>query len=156
MDRAHQDAGDAQPTRSRRSLLVAALGITQIFAWGCSYYLPAVLAKPITAATGWPLTWVVGGLSIGLLVAGLISPIVGRKIQQYGGRPVLALSSVLLALGLLGIAALHPRQTELAAWLRVGRYPRPGANRLVYGFKDFLIPGPNAKSGKQRSFRPMP
>jgi hypothetical protein len=36
------------------------LVLTRIFAWGCSYYLPAVLAKPITAAPGWPLTWVVG------------------------------------------------------------------------------------------------
>jgi predicted MFS family arabinose efflux permease len=120
MDRAHQDAGDAQPTGPRRSVVVAALGVTQIFAWGCSYYLPAVLAKPITSATGWPLTWVVGGLSIGLLVAGLISPIVGRKIQQYGGRPVLALSSVLLALGLFGIGLAQNLLIYLTAWIVIG------------------------------------
>jgi MFS family permease len=120
MDRAHQDACDAQPTGPRRRGVVAALGVTQIFAWGCSYYLPAVLAKPITSATGWPLTWVVGGLSIGLLVAGLISPIVGRKIQQYGGRPVLALSSVLLALGLFGIGLAQDLLIYLTAWIVIG------------------------------------
>jgi hypothetical protein len=38
-------------------------GVAQILAWGSSYYLPAVLAKPIADDTGWPLTWVVGGLS---------------------------------------------------------------------------------------------
>jgi hypothetical protein len=33
-------------------------------------------------------------------------------------------------------------------WLRVGRYPRPGADRLVYGLKDFLISGAEGKIGK--------
>lgn len=119
MDRA-DPGGDAQQTEKRRSAVVTALGITQIFAWGCSYYLPAVLAKPITSATGWPLSWVVGALSIGLFVAGLISPIVGRTIQQYGGRAVLALSSVLLALGLVGIGLAQNLPIYLAAWILVG------------------------------------
>jgi hypothetical protein len=33
-----------------------------------------VLAKPIAENTGWPLAWVIAGLSPGLLIAGLISP----------------------------------------------------------------------------------
>jgi hypothetical protein len=41
-----------------RRVVVCALGVTQIFAWGSSYYLPAVLARPIAAETGWSLTWV--------------------------------------------------------------------------------------------------
>ena len=95
MDRA-LPGGDVQPREPRRSGVVTALGITQIFAWGCSYYLPAVFAKPITSETGWPLPWVVGGVSIGLFVAGLVSPITGRTIQQYGGRarPSLKLRSL--------------------------------------------------------------
>ncbi len=73
-----------------RALVISVLGVTQIFAWGSSCYLPAVLAKPIASDTGWSLCWVVGGLSLGLLIAGLISPWVGRAIAQRGGRPVLA------------------------------------------------------------------
>jgi uncharacterized membrane protein AbrB (regulator of aidB expression) len=53
---------------SRRAV-IAALGVTQILAWGSTYYLPAVLAGPIVRETHWPLAWVVGGLSLGLLVA---------------------------------------------------------------------------------------
>ena len=53
-------------------LVIPVLGVTQILAWGSSYYLLAVLARPIAADTGWPLAWVVGGLSLGLLVAGKI------------------------------------------------------------------------------------
>jgi hypothetical protein len=74
-----------------RAVVISALGVTQIFAWGTSYYLPAVLAAPIAADTGWSLTWVVGGLSLGLLTAGVISPWVGRAIARRGGRPILSL-----------------------------------------------------------------
>jgi hypothetical protein len=98
-------AADApRPSGEQRSgTVVIALGITQIFAWGSSYYLPAVLAASISSGTGWPLSWVIGGLSLGLIIAGIVSPTVGSTIQVHGGRPVLAISSILLATGLAGI-----------------------------------------------------
>lgn len=101
-------------------LIITALGVAQIFAWGSSYYLVAVLAKPIAADTGWQLTWVVGGLSLGLLAAGLVSPWVGRSIERRGGRPVLAVGAVLLSAGLalLGVAQTIP--AYFAAWLVLG------------------------------------
>ena len=93
------DPEPASGLRPGRGVVVAALGVTQILAWGSSYYLPAVLAKPIADSTGWPLPWVVGGLSLGLLAAGVVSPRVARAIARTGGRPVLVLSSVLLGAG---------------------------------------------------------
>jgi len=106
--------------RPGRSALVTAMGITQILAWGSSYYLPAVLAKPIAADTGWSMTWIVGGLSLGLLVAGLCAPTVGRMIQKHGGRPVLATSSLLLSLGLLTLALSPSLPVFLAGWIVMG------------------------------------
>ena len=100
--------------------VVSAVGLAQIFAWGSSYYLPAVLSGPIATSTGWPRTWVVGGLSLGLLVSGLASPRVGKTIEHVGGRPVLATSALLLAAGLLGLAASRSTLTYLAAWLVIG------------------------------------
>ena len=111
-------AGTARAARLR--LVVTALGIGQIFAWGSSYYLPAVLAKPIADDTGWPLAWVVGGLSLGLLVAGLVSPWVGRTIARRGGRPVLAGSAVLLAAGLVALAVARSLPVYFVAWLVLG------------------------------------
>ena len=91
--------------RRSRGATVTLLGVTQILAWGSSYYLPAVLAGAISLDTGWGLTWVVGGLSLGLIAAGLISPLVGSRIGRGFGREVLAASAVLLASGLLCIGA---------------------------------------------------
>ncbi len=102
------------------ALVVAALGIVQIVGWGSSFYFPAVLAGPIVADTGWPLSYVVGGVSIGLLVAGLISPRVGRIIDRHGGRPVLAASSILFACGLTGIGLSPVLPVYLLSWVVVG------------------------------------
>ena len=57
---------------------VHALGITQIVAWGTTLYALAVLGKPIMAETGWSSTVVFGGLTLGLLISGVISSWVGR------------------------------------------------------------------------------
>jgi len=101
-------------------VVVSALGLAQILAWGSSYYLPAVLAAPIAAETGWPLAWVIGGLSLGLLVAGLISPLVGRRIHAQGGRMVLAASAILLATGLAALALAASLPVYLGGWLIIG------------------------------------
>lgn len=100
--------------------VVPALGITQILAWGSSFYLPAVLAKPIAEETGWPLTWVIAGLSLGLLIAGLISPLVGRRIRDLGGRPVLIASALLLAAGLTTLALAPTLPVFIAGWAVMG------------------------------------
>lgn len=103
-----------------RRIVITALGIAQILAWGTSFYFPAVFAGPIVAETGWPLGVVVGGTSIGLLVAGLISPKVGRLIDLHGGRPVLLASSLFYAAGLAGIAMAPALLVYLAGWVLVG------------------------------------
>ncbi|KAB0264390.1 MFS transporter [Microvirga brassicacearum] len=107
------------PKPSPRAVITT-LGITQILAWGSSFYLPAVLAKPIAAETGWSLGWVVGGLSVGLLAAGLVAPKVGRTIDAKGGRPVLTASSILLGAGLGTLAFAHSLPVYMLAWLLMG------------------------------------
>ncbi len=104
----------------RAGVVVTVLGITQILSWGSSYYLLAVLAKPIADEMGWPLGWVVGGVSVGLLIAGFVSPRVGDSIERYGGRPVLTTSAILLATGLTGLAVARALPIYFLAWVVLG------------------------------------
>jgi MFS family permease len=103
-----------------RRVVITALGIGQILAWGTSFYFPAVFAEPIVAETGWSLGYVVAGTSLGLLVAGLISPQVGRIIDKRGGRPVLLASSLCYAAGLAGIGVSPALPIYLASWILIG------------------------------------
>jgi predicted MFS family arabinose efflux permease len=103
-----------------RLVVTSAIGIAQILAWGSSYYLTAVLAGPVSKDTGWPLSWIVGGLSLGLLVSGLVSPRIGHLIDRRGGRPVLAASAVLLAIGLLGLGLAPTLPVFVGSWVIIG------------------------------------
>ncbi|MGJ3262319.1 MAG: MFS transporter, partial [Salinarimonas sp.] len=107
-------------TRPPRPVVITVLGITQILAWGSTFYLLAVLAPVIAADTGWPKTFVVGGLTLGLVAASLVSPRVGRAVEATGGRPVLAGSALVMAAGLLALGLAESRIAYLAAWLVIG------------------------------------
>ena len=103
-----------------RRIVIPALGIAQIFAWGSTFYLPAVLAPLIATDTGWTYDSIVGGVSVGLLVAGLAAPRVARLIAAKGGRPVLAVGALLLAAGLVGIGTAGSFAWYLAGWVVIG------------------------------------
>ena len=100
--------------------MVIAIGAAQILAWGSSYYLVAVLAHPIAERTGWSLAWIVGGLSLGFVVSGVVSPRVGRLIEAHGGRLVLAGSAVLLAMGLVVLGSAPNLPVYLLGWALLG------------------------------------
>jgi MFS family permease len=108
------------PLVASRHVVVSALGITQIIAYGSSYYLLAVLGPAISLETGWPFEWVIAGFSIGLLCSGAAAPRVGKAIDRYGGRAVLCVGSVLFALGLSGIGLARDLGLYLAAWAVLG------------------------------------
>src|SRR5262249_61052226 len=100
---------------------VPVLGVTQIQAWGAIFY-PPVLTLPLIAADhGWSITFVMSGFSLALLVAGLVSPLVGRLIDRHGGHRIMPVGSLLAALGPVRLAYAEPRATCLAAWGRLGR-----------------------------------
>jgi hypothetical protein len=101
-------------------LAVNALGLTQITAWGTSYYCLGVLAKPIAAETGWPLATVFLGFSLSLLVMGLISTWVGRLIDRAGARVVMSAGTVIVSVGLLALSLVRDQLGYFAAWAVVG------------------------------------
>jgi MFS family permease len=99
---------------------VNALGITQITAWGTSFYCLGVLAKPIVADTGWPLTTVFLGFSVALLVMGFISTWVGRLIDRVGARAVMCVGTIIVSAGLLALSQVRNPASYLVVWAIVG------------------------------------
>ncbi|HEY6432826.1 MAG TPA: MFS transporter [Acetobacteraceae bacterium] len=97
-------------TLGRRLGLV--LGFTQTLAWATTFYMPTVVVGPASGGLHQSPTLLLGGFSWSLLIAGLASPRVGRRIDRHGGRGVLAGSSVVMAVGLVVMAALP----NLAGW----------------------------------------
>jgi MFS family permease len=101
-------------------LSVNALGITQITAWGTSFYCLGVLAKPIANETGWAISTIFLGFSVALVVMSLISTSVGRLIDRMGARAVMSIGTVIVSAGLLGLSQVRDVATYLAAWAVLG------------------------------------
>ena len=99
---------------------VSVLGVTQIIAWGTIFYSPVLTAPLIVAETGWSLSFTLGGFSLGLLIAGLVSPLVGRSIDRHGGHVVMAIGALVSALGLFGLAQVRNPAMYLAVWVVLG------------------------------------
>ena len=99
-----------------RPLVVGALGVPQTLAWGSSCYLPAILAGPISAGIGVPRSWVFAAFSGALPLAAFAGSAVGRIVDRHGGRGVLALSNIVLAAGLVALAAANGPFLLFAAW----------------------------------------
>src|SRR4029078_9096679 len=99
---------------------VSVLGVTQIIAWGTIFYSPVLTVPLIVAETGLSLSFTMGGFSLGLLVAGLVSPFVGRSIDRYGGHVVMTAGSLISALGRVGLAQARSEPAYLAVWVVLG------------------------------------
>ena len=97
-----------------------ALGTAQTIAWASSTYLPAILAQPIAQELGVSTASVFGAFSLSLVVMALAGPPVGRAIDRAGGRGVLAVSSVVIALGQIALGLAHGPLALYGAWLVIG------------------------------------
>lgn len=105
---------------SRTRHVVLALGTAQTLAWASSYYLPAMLAAPMSQSLGVDPATVYAALSMALMIGAVISPWAGRQVDRLGGRRVLLLSNALFIAGLLGLAAAQGLWSMLAAWVLLG------------------------------------
>ena len=110
----------AAPTTRQHATLIGSMGCNQILAWGSTFYLPAVLAEPVSHSLNISVPAVVGALSWSLLVAGICAPVVGRTIDKHGGKWVLASSSLLLALGLITMSFASGLFVYYIAWTVLG------------------------------------
>jgi MFS family permease len=99
-----------------RVTVVAVLGTTQTIAWASSYYMPAILGAPIADALHLPDSVFFGAL----LLSAIVGPSVGRLIDRHGGRALLAVSNLVIAAGLVILAAAQGIVALIIAWTVLG------------------------------------
>jgi MFS family permease len=99
---------------------VPVLGVTQILSWGTIFYTPVLIVPLIAAERRWSISFAMGGFSVGLLVAGLVAPYVGRSIDRFGGHVVMTIGSLIGALGLFLIVRAATPFTYYAVWMVLG------------------------------------
>jgi MFS family permease len=119
-----QDNANTRDWRARAGdpmfVAVCALGVTQITAWGTSYYCLGVLAGPIALDTGWSRSLIYFGFTVALLAMGVVSAWAGRAIDRYGARAVMSAGTVLVSAGLLALSAARSEAAYLAVWAFIG------------------------------------
>jgi MFS family permease len=106
--------------RADSRFVAAMLGVAQTLAWATTYYLPALVAPVVMADLDADPALVYGAFSLALLISGLAAPQVGRFIERLGGRPVLIVSSAIIATGLVLLGMLPGLAGWFAGWVVLG------------------------------------
>jgi MFS family permease len=99
---------------------IPVLGVTQILSWGTIFYTPVLIVPLIAHDRGWSMSFAMGGFSVGLLVAGLAVPTVGRLVDRYGGHVVMTVGSLIGAAGLFLIVFAANPIAYMAVWTVLG------------------------------------
>lgn len=91
----------------RPSFATLGMGVSMTVGYGTLYYSFSILAPEIAREFGWSQSFVFAVFSIGLLGGAVSAPIVGRLIDRFGARPVLAFGSILAAAMLAGLSMVQ-------------------------------------------------
>ncbi|MEI7058566.1 MFS transporter [Nocardioides sp. CCNWLW239] len=100
--------------------VLVTLCVTVTAAYGVLYYAFTVLQPRIIDSTGWSAAAITSAFSAGTLVGAVAGIPVGRVIQRYGPRWVMAGASLLGAAALLVVAAAPSYGVFALGWLLVG------------------------------------
>ena len=88
---------------------VIALGLTQIIGWGTTFYVPAILARPVAESLELPLIGVLGAYSWALLISGLLARRIGALIDRHGAKRFFQLGIAGSAFVTLAFALFDPK-----------------------------------------------
>jgi MFS family permease len=79
--------------------VVAVCFVIASFAWGLGLFGSSVYLQAVTAAHGWAVAEVASAITLFFLVSAAVQRIVGRSIDRWGPRPVLAIGTLCIAGG---------------------------------------------------------
>lgn len=116
---------DARPPQPQRSVyygwtIAGTLAVTEVTSWGVLYYAFAAFLVPMQQELGWSRTAVTGAYSLGLLVSGLVAPLVGRWVDRHGPRALMTLGSTAGTILLLVWASVGNLLAFYLVWVGMG------------------------------------
>ena len=120
------------PGQLRSARTIAVLAVTQIISWGTSFDMLGILGRVMSPDLGLANEVVFSGLTIMMLVSALAGPTTGRLLRRFGAARVLALSSVIMAAGLLALAAANGVVLYALAWIVIGLAGALGLSAPAY------------------------
>ncbi len=88
--------------------VVAACFVIAAFSWSLGLFGASVYLQAVTTAHGWSVAEVASAITLFFLVSAAIQRSVGRSIDRWGPRPVLALGTIAMGAGvaLIGLATV--------------------------------------------------
>ncbi|WBG93571.1 MULTISPECIES: MFS transporter [Erwiniaceae] len=96
------------------------IGMTQFINWGITFYMPGVFGSAIMLDTGWSPVVTFSGLTIAMLVMGLVSPLAGALIARTGGRTMMMAGTFAIIIGCFLMAFTHSTTSWVAVWPLMG------------------------------------
>jgi len=87
---------------------------------GCGFYAFSLFVTPLQAEFGWGRGGIMLALTIFFLIGGLSAPYVGRLVDRYGAKRVLAIGSFVTGLGLVLVGLVQALWQFYAAYVVVG------------------------------------
>lgn len=94
--------------------------MTQLINWGITFYMPGAFGAAVMAETGWSPVVTFSGLTVAMLVMGLVSPITGLVMARAGGRTMMMAGTICISAGCFLMALTHSAAMWIAAWVLTG------------------------------------
>jgi MFS family permease len=101
-------------------VLAYAVAVAQLVSWGIVYYAFSVLLLPMQRDLGWSNGEITGAFSLSLLVSGLVSIWIGRRLDAYGPRLVMSAGSVAAVALVIAWSQVRTLPALYAIWAAFG------------------------------------
>ena len=88
---------------------VLGLGTTTTIGYGTLYYSITIMSEELAKEFLWSKPFIFGVISFGILLGGLLAPIIGKTLDSKGARPIMTLGSVLCAFGLILLSLVNSK-----------------------------------------------
>lgn len=88
---------------------VLGLGITMTIGYGTLFYSFTIMSLEFEKSFGWSKSFIYGVFSLGLLLGAILAPYVGKKLDKYGARTIMATGSLLVGVGLFFAAFIDSK-----------------------------------------------